>query len=202
MVKMGSQNVQSEDDIQGDARPLPGQYHAVVKDVKYMCKGEDKKHYEVDETDETAEKVVVTFEVLAGTIPGQAGRAIDEFFALTERAISRLQRFALCVGLLQPGEGEKEVLFSQSIGRQLVIEVEENNWEKDGRTINGVRIGYLGMWSLGNKAVADIPKDPDALKLVANMPAASSRSQGDPQEAAASSSSSSSDGGGDKWANL
>lgn len=57
MVCLGAKNVQSEDDIQGNARPLPGRYHVIVK--------------EVDESLEKIEKIIVEFEVLAGTTPGQ-----------------------------------------------------------------------------------------------------------------------------------
>lgn len=145
MVKMGAKNIQSEDDIQGNPRPLPGRYHVAVKHV--------------DEKMDKFDKVIVEFEVLAGTTPGQEGRTITEFFAVTDKALPRLQRLAVVLGLIKPGEGEKEVEFSDGVGRQLVIEVEENEYEKDGRTIHGVRCAYLGFWSLSNAAVADVPKD-------------------------------------------
>jgi hypothetical protein len=145
MVRMGAKDVKSEDDISGFQRPLPGRYHVVVKHV--------------DETFEKFDKVVVDFEVLAGTVPDQQGRELTEFFACTEKAIPRLQRLALCVGLLRPGEPDRDVEFTEAVGRDLVIEVEENNYkDKSGKEVYGVRVGYLGMWSIGNEAVADVPK--------------------------------------------
>jgi hypothetical protein len=151
MVALGAKHVESEDDIQGNARPLPGRYHVVVKDV--------------NETFEKFDKVIIEFEVLAGTTPGQEGRVVTEFFATSEKALSRLQRLAIVLGLLKPGEEEKEIEFSDAISTQLVIEVEENQYEKDGKTIKTVRVAYLGMWSLNNKAVGDVPKDGEAAKL-------------------------------------
>lgn len=120
---------------------------------------------DVDESFEKYDSVLVDFEALAGTTPGQVGRTHLEFFSTKEKALPRLQRLALAVGLLKPDEPEKEVQFSDAIGRQLVIEIEENTYEKDGKTHECVRIAFLGMWSSGNKAVADVPKDAESLKL-------------------------------------
>ena len=146
MVRVGAQNVKSEDDISGFQKPLPGRYHVVVKHV--------------DETFEKFDKIVIDFEVLAGTTPGQEGREVTEFFACTEKAIPRLQRLALCLGLLRPGEADRDVEFTDAVGRDLVIEVEENKYtnKTTGKEVEGVRVGYLGMWSTGNEAVADVPK--------------------------------------------
>lgn len=145
MVYLGAKNVQSEDDIQGNARPLPGRYHVIVK--------------EVDESMEKVDKIIIEFEVLAGTTPGQEGRVVTEYFAITEKAISRLTRLALVLGLLKPGEEDRDVAFSESVGRDLVIEVEPNEYtNKDGKEVKTVRVTYLGFWSTGNEAVADVPK--------------------------------------------
>jgi hypothetical protein len=153
MVMLGATNVQSEDDIQGNARPLPGRYHAIVK--------------EVDESMEKVDKIIIEFEVLAGTTPGQEGRVVTEYFAVTEKAIPRLQRLAVTLGLLKPGEGDRNVLFSDAIGRDLVVEVEPNEYtNKEGKEVKTVRLTYLGFWSTGNEAVADVPKDTEAVGQV------------------------------------
>lgn len=151
MVSLGAKDIQSEDDISGGNRPLPGRYHLNVK--------------EVDETMDKFDKVIVEFEVLAGTTPGQEGRTFQEYFALTEKAIPRLQRLAIVLGLIKPGDPETDVSFSVGIGRQLVGEVEENDYEKDGQKKKGVRLGYLNYWSIGNKAVDDVPLNRDALQF-------------------------------------
>lgn len=153
MVMLGATNVQSEDDIQGNARPLPGRYHAIVK--------------EVDESLSKIDKIIVEFEVLAGTTPGQEGTVVTEYFAVTEKAIPRLKRLALSLGLLRPGEPERNINFSDSIGKDLVIEVEPNEYtNKAGKEVKTVRLTYLGFWSTGNEAVADVPKDTEAVGQV------------------------------------
>ena len=148
MVRIGANNVKSEDDISGYQKPLPGRYHVVVKHV--------------DESFERFDKIVVDFEVLAGTVPDQQGRELSEFFACTDKAIPRLQRLALCVGLLQPGEPEADVEFTDAVGRDLVIEVEAGEYEKvqDGKKVKKEKtaLTYLGMWSTANEAVKDVPK--------------------------------------------
>jgi hypothetical protein len=145
MVRMGAKDVKSEDDVSGFQRPLPGRYHVVVKHV--------------DESFKKFDKIIVDFEVLAGTVPDMQGRELSEFFAVTDKAIPRLQRLALCLRLLQPGEPDRDVEFANGVGRDLVIEIEENNYkDKNGKEVNGVRVGYLGMWSTINATVADVPK--------------------------------------------
>jgi hypothetical protein len=150
---LGTQNVNSEDDLDNN-RALPGQYHVAVQSV--------------DESFEKGDKVIVEFQVLAGTTPGQTRKTITEYYSVSEKALPRLQRLALATGLLQPNEPEREVQLSDAEGRQLVIEVEEHSYEKkeDGKTVDTVRISWMGMWSIGNPAVADVPKDGDALKLL------------------------------------
>lgn len=155
MVRMGATNIKSEDDISGGKRPLPGRYHCVVKHV--------------DESFEKVDKVVVTFEVLAGTTPDQQGREIVEYYACTEKALPRLTRLAIVTGVLQPGEAERDVEFTPAIGAHLVVEVEENKYTKqDGTEVETVRIGYMGMWSLGNDEVKEVPKDQQAIDLWRN----------------------------------
>jgi hypothetical protein len=193
MVSLGSKGVKSEDDLGGNTRPLAGRYHVVVKDV--------------DETFEKFDKVVVEFEVLAGTTPDQEGRTISEFFSLSEKALVRLQRLAIVLGLLKPDEEEKEVEFVQGEGRQLVIEVEDNEYEKDGEKKKGVRVSFLGMWSLANKQVADVPRDEEAVK-VSQLRQAEEKAPAPAKEDEKAPAASSSDGPGgasgsdDKWADL
>jgi hypothetical protein len=145
---MGAKDVKSEDDIGGYEKPKPGFYHVVIKHV--------------DESFEKFDKIVIDFEVLAGTVPNMEGREVSEFFACSDKAISRLQRLALCVGLLNPGEPDRDVEFTDAVGRDLVIEVEDSEYEKmeDGKKVKKKKtaLTYLGMWSTGNKEVADVPK--------------------------------------------
>jgi hypothetical protein len=187
---MNAANVKSEDDISGFQKPLPGRYHVVVKHV--------------DESFEKFDKVLVDFEVLTGTVPDMQGRELTEFYSCTEKSIPRLQRLALCLGLLAPGEPDKDVEFADAVGRDLVIEVEENKYpDKNGKTIDGVRVGYLGMWSTGNEAVAEVPKAKlegggggngnQAATQTTQQPAATQPTTQQLQQAAASG------GGGNDW---
>lgn len=154
MVTLGAEKEKSEDDVGGN-RPEPGRYHSVITGA--------------DESFEKVDKIVVDFRVLAGNKDGQVDRTITEYYAVSDKAMPRLKRLALCIGLLMPGEPEKEVDFEQAVGRQLVIEVEENEYEKDGEKKKSRRVSWMGMWSLGNKEVADIPKDAEALKVIAGI---------------------------------
>lgn len=204
MVKLGAGNVQSEDDIQGNQKPLPGRYHAVVKDVKYQMKGTDKKWIDLEEEDsDSAERIRFTFQVLAGTVPGQEDREFQDDFYLSEKAIPRIQRFALCVGLLRPGEVDKEVLFSHSIGQQLVVEVDEEEYKtEDGKTGKKTKMTWMGMWSLNNKAVEDVPRNRDALSLIPDLGGqeGNGNESGGKQQAVTANATTAGDN--DKWANL
>ena len=168
MVVLGSEGVKTEDDVQGNVKPAPGRYHVSIDDVMFLqWDEENRKNHEVEEADGMADKIRIKFSVLAGTVPGQEGREIEDNFFLTDKAIARLQRLALCVGLLQPGEAQREVHFSQAAGRQLVIECEEHSYTPKNKSepVKTVRIGFMGMWSLGNNAVSDVPKNQQAMQM-------------------------------------
>ena len=151
MVQMAATGIESEDDVQGTPTPKPGRYHAVIK--------------EVDESYERFDKVIIEFEILGGTVPAQEGSTLSEFFSVTPNSVPRLKRLAIVLGLLTPGEGEKDIEFAPAIGRQLVIEVEDNQYEKNGVTKKTRRMTFYGCWSLDNPAVADVPKNAEAMKL-------------------------------------
>ena len=202
MVKLGAKTIQSEDDIQGNSRPLPGRYHAVIKDVLYQCKSAEEKWVEIDESEsDAAQRIRFAFEVLNGTVPGQEGREVEDDFYLSEKAIQRLQRLALCVNLIDPGAEESEILFSESVGRQLVIEVDEEPYKDKATGVEKkkTKLTFLGMWSLSNKAVEDVPKNQDAIKLLNEATGATPRSQQKTEPVAATATAG---GSGDKWADL
>ena len=165
MVKMGATDVRSEDDVQGTKFPKPGRYHVVVQ--------------RVDESFEKSDKIIVTFAVLAGTLPGQEDSEITEWFSTNEKALPRVKRFALADCVLKPGDEEREVTFAAAKGRDLVVEVEENFYTtKGGVAKKGVRIPWVSFWSTQNPAVADVPKNEDALKLHGANAAAKESSSG------------------------
>lgn len=122
--------------------PLPGRYHVMVKDV--------------DETEALSkwESIVMTFEILAGTIPGQEGKTLREFFSVKETAAKRLNLLAMVTGLLSLGE-KREVRFSEARGRQLIIEIEEQEYQGKKRA----RVPWAGLWRLDHPDVKDVPRD-------------------------------------------
>lgn len=141
MVVLNASNVKNEDDVQGFDRPLPGRYHVAITDV--------------DESLEKFDKVIVDFEILAGTTPGQEGKRQTEFYACTEKAAPRLLRLALITGVIEGGQN-KDVAFSPAIGQELVIELETQKSKTDGKEYTNV--SFLGMWSCNNPEVADVKK--------------------------------------------
>jgi len=163
MVMLNAQQAKSEDDFSGNARPVPGRYHAAVNHAEE--KGSKKKGTPGLECE---------FQVICdglspdGKTPtgGQSGRTIPLFLsyiggddAKTTTCLNRVTRLAMCCGVLRAGEA-KEPDWNDAIGRELVIEVESQDYEdKDGNAKQGSQISFMGFWSLGNKEVANVPKD-------------------------------------------
>lgn len=206
MVKFGAQGIQNEDDIQGNSRPVPGRYHVGCKDVEFSRKvpvendPEKFKYEKCEESDPDCSRISVTFEVLAGTTPGQVGRELVDHFHITEKALPRLQRLALSTGLLKPGEPEREVSFSDIVPKQLVIEVVANKYKNlQGQDVDSVRVDYLGLWSVSNKAVEDVPKCKESLKLMGKTSSAAATASATASEPATQSAGAASE---DKWADL
>lgn len=159
MVMLNAENARSEDDFSGRQRPVPGRYHAVVNYAEE--KGSKKKG---------TPGLEIEFQVLAGTPAGQAGKTIPLFLSYiggddskTKTCLDRVTRLALCVGVLKPGQ-VAEPDWSEAVGRELVIEVEEQDYtdEKTGQNRAGSQVAFMGFWSLGNAAVADVPRDQDS----------------------------------------
>lgn len=155
MVNVNANDIQSDQDLnQRFERPVPGWYHVVIT--------------RVDESEqEYPGKIVVDFKVHAGTVPGQEGRTLREFFATSEASRKRLVKLAIALGLLNYRE-RKEVQFSEALGRQLVIEVEPSTYKKrDGTQVESTRCTFLGLYTPDDERVKDVPKDPELMNLCA-----------------------------------
>lgn len=145
-VSLSAKGAKSESDI-GSGKPLAGRYLAMIKTV--------------DETFEKNDDVIIGFEVLAGTVPDQKGRILTEYFKTSDRAIPRLTRLAMCLGLLRPDE-VADVAFTQGIGRVLFIDIGEHSYEnKEKVKVETVQLTFSGMWSVGNPDVADLHQVPE-----------------------------------------
>lgn len=163
---LNAESVHSEDDLSGNARPIPARYHGVINHAEE--KGSKKKG---------TPGLDLEFQTICdGLLPdgktktsGQANRTIPLFLSFiggneekTQYCINRVMRLAICCGVLRPGES-KEPDWSEAVGRELVIEVvpgEEYEDDKGAMRPGRPEISFMGFWSLGNKEVANVPKDP------------------------------------------
>lgn len=156
MVILNAGNVKTEDDISGRSRPAKGRYHVAIG----LCEEKSSKA-------KGTPGLSVEFQVLTGTTAGQQGKTMPLFLSFvsekgeeaTKSCLDRVTRFALCAGVLQAGQ-VAEPVWDDAVGRELVIEIQESEFEdRNGQTKQGTDIAYMGFWSLGNPAVADVPKD-------------------------------------------
>jgi hypothetical protein len=177
MAFLDASDVQNENDLHGQARTKPGRYHVVVNHAEE--KGSKKKGSPGIETE---------FQVLCeGLDPtgkltvGQLNSTIRMFLNLTGSDADKTQTclrnallLALATGVMKPGE-KKEPNWEEAIGRELVIQVVPDEYEKDGVKVPSSEVKMFGYWSLGNEQVADVPKDnttPGMMALAKSTPPA------------------------------
>lgn len=145
--RMDASGDESYQKVGGGFTRLPaGRYHVEIVDVdESMSKHQDK--------------VLVTFEVLAGTQPGFNAKKHTEFFSISEQAMDRLKRLAMVCELIKPGE-VKEVSFADAIGSTLVIEMVPHSYksEKTGKTVETTQLGFGAFWQEGDAEVKDVPR--------------------------------------------
>lgn len=167
MLTLNTQGVKSTDDLVS-GYPMPGRYHAIVQAVDATMTNE-----------KYPDQIMVEFQILAGTVPGQAGRKISTFFSVKKDAgVKRFTAFAVAVGLMGYGE-VKNVDPNHAIGRQLVIEVEEQEYQ--GKVSK--RVAWSGIYGLDHKDAKDVPKDQTHLST--QRPAAASAAGAKPEAAPA-----------------
>lgn len=186
-VSLSAKGVKSESDVAAGQKPVKGRYLAMIKAV--------------DETMEKKDQVNVDFEVLAGNVPDQRGRILTEYFSVTEKALPRLTRLALCTGLLQPDQ-VADVSFTAGVGRVLFIEVEDHSYKnKDDKQVESVRVSFGGMWSVGNPDVADLHQVPEIAAML-NVLRGQQGQQPPPQSNPAPSTTPPASGDKGKWGGL
>lgn len=143
MITVNTQGAKSTDDLVSGF-PAPGRYHAIVNAVDATMTHE-----------KYPDQIMVEFQILAGTVPGQAGRKISTFFSVKKDAgAKRFAAFAVATGLTGLGE-VKTIDPNHAIGRQLVIEVEEQEYQ--GKISK--RVSWSGIYGLDHKDANDVPKD-------------------------------------------
>lgn len=154
-ITVVADDVRGEEDLNGWENPLPGRYHVKVE--------------EVDDTFRDADSLVVVFDILAGTTPGQEGKQFKEFIGVQGKAAKRSLRFARAIDLIQSADLGKpaRIDFKRAEGRQLVVDVEPHKYtNRKGKDVDTVRVEFMGFHSVFSQAVESVPKDKDALKLV------------------------------------
>ena len=150
-------------------------------------------HVEIIEVDETLQKepnkIPITFEVLAGTIPGQNGARHTEFFSISDAAMDRLKRLAMVCDLIAPGES-KDVSFNDCLRKRLVIEIVPHSYtsEKTGQKVDTTQLDFGGFWKEDHEAVKDVPRGQGSPQPTNKQP---------PQQDTAATASS-----GDQWGNI
>lgn len=129
----------------------PGIYHVIVKDVD-------------EDSDEAREKqqIRIEFEILAGTVPGQAGKSRRDYFSTKGRGLERVKALAMTLGLIRPGE-RKAVSFKDAVGRQIILQWDTHEYQ--GK--KSLQVPWAGFWSLDDPAQAEIPRDKDMIAVAA-----------------------------------
>jgi hypothetical protein len=137
----------TEKDIERDSVP-PGKFHVVVTNV------------EEGPADQTA-CLVFKLEVVTGTTDA-VGAVMSERLFMTEKTKKRVALFARRLGLVGTSDFGKQVAvdWSQAIGKQAVVEVTEEEYEKkDGSKGKASRVTFSGIWETDDERVKDVPKD-------------------------------------------
>lgn len=148
----------SADDLKGFSHPEAGQYHLVVS--------------EIDESRKMGNAIVVSFGVLAGTVPGQQNKTFREFFNDPHSshkdggAFCKKRRLALLLatGVVTPDMIGKQfsVDWQSLFERQLKasVTVEERADKDDATKIRrNAHIEGLEMWGPLDEKAKHIPHD-------------------------------------------
>jgi hypothetical protein len=161
---------------EGGGLSVPGTFHVVINDV---VEGQTAKGKPID-------GLTVTFEVLAGTVDGQAGKTRSEtLFVPSLQDIQReeqsgtpsmprkkLAALFIAANAMGPEQLGKPVNIDVAtmVAQQLVIKFERQK-EKDGQgkyTIETdyIQISYSDIFHVDDPAVAAVPKNSEALSLI------------------------------------
>jgi hypothetical protein len=146
MVRIDTSGVKSAEDLAGFDRPLPGRYHVVVRTV--------------DDTFERSKSLVVEFDILAGTTADQTGKVHREYVPVDGKASKRSLKFALAAGLITEGDlasNSLDISFDRAVGRDLIIDLEDREYLKDGETKKTVSATFLGFHKIGSPEAAGVP---------------------------------------------
>jgi hypothetical protein len=149
----------SVNDLEDEATATPGKYHTKIEDVQRVS---DQTSY-----------LKVRFALLAGTDPNGIGAVFSERFYLSEKAKKRLAIFAHRLHLLVDDDfgGRVNVDWSQAIGKQLIVQVVEEEYEpKSGGKAKRSKLAFAGFWDLADERARDVPRDASAARQASTPP--------------------------------
>lgn len=151
MVKVAAGTVDGDNPFGRGDSPTKGKYHFCVVN----CTESDPK---------ASDKLVVDFEVLAGTVDGMEGRVHREFFATSEKAMGRILRLACALKMTT----QEEIKRKQELGEDLDLDFEADaegrqccgeiiDDEYQGKTRQ--KLAFNGIWAVDAPDAKDIPKN-------------------------------------------
>lgn len=146
MVRIDTSGVKSAEDLAGFDPPLPGRYHVVTRTV--------------DDTFERSKSLVVEFDILAGTTADQTGKVHREYVPVDGKAAKRSLKLAIAVGIITEGDlasNSLDIPFDQAVGRDLIIDLEDRTYQKDGETKKTVSATFLGFHKVESPEAAGVP---------------------------------------------
>ena len=135
--------IKTEKDVD-KGRDLPkGKYVAVVENIEKDHGGKTPAYK-------------FTFAVTAGPYKG---RKVFERLFLSEKANGRVVLFGSRLDLIAEKELDKESVrksWKDAIGKTVVIDVENREYDKDGTTKTATNLTYNGIYKLNDPKVADV----------------------------------------------
>jgi hypothetical protein len=146
MVRIDAGEIKSANDLVGFDQPKPGRYHVVARGV--------------DDTFKKAPtSLIVELEILAGTTPDQGGKTFREFIPVDGVGAKRSLKFALACKLITECDLGKvvDISFERAIGCQLVVDLEDDEYEKNGETKKSVSVTFLGFYKVDSPEAAGVP---------------------------------------------
>lgn len=160
MVEVDFDGINNEEDMQGFSPVKEGQYHLVV--------------IEADDSLSKFDAIVLKFEVLAGTVPGQEGKTFNTLFNMPAGSHKDGGRFCkqmlarlidtLGIAAFDAIKGKRsQVDFGLAVGRQLIANVVI---EPDNKGKKWSKVDSMNFWKVTDPAAAECPKDVNALALL------------------------------------
>jgi hypothetical protein len=146
-------------DLEGDGNPPPGKYHVKIESVKRVSA--------------EASYLNLRLAILAGTNKDGVGCVFSERLYLSDRAIKRVAILGHRLGLIAGDDlgDRKTVDWTNAVGKQMVVEVIEEEFEKkDGTKAKRAKLSFAGFWAVDDTRVGGVPKDEAALKAAKATP--------------------------------